>query len=127
LVSGNCPVRSRQEAGVSSLLLSVYFEQLKEDAYMLVVKQGSVKHDGVAYTKGQPLPEMSMKDSHRLIELGACLEGVAAMIAADEAAKPISIPIVDGIARPLAGPVEVGGPVNLNFDLADSIRGVKRR
>lgn len=88
---------------------------------LLVVKQGSVNHDGIEYKQGQALPEdISREDAFRLIELGACIEGAAAMIAS-AAATVVPVPIVDGLER---GPA--GEPLKIDFNPDDAIKGSKR-
>jgi hypothetical protein len=89
---------------------------------LLVVKQGIVNHDGIEYTRGQALPEdISSKEARRLIDLDACVEGVAAMIAATVPAVAPPVPIVDGIP---GGPV--GEPIKIDFNPDEAIKGARR-
>ncbi len=94
---------------------------------MLVAKH-EVQHDGVVYPKGKPLPNgISKKDADRLLRIGACVDGTAALLAASEEAaaiQPIPLPVVEGIPGPK---VIMNEPVDLNYDAADAIQGARRR
>jgi len=89
---------------------------------MLVVKQGTVNHNGVLYGFGKPLPDdLSAAEAQRLIALGVCDEGVAATIlSAPEPESPNPAPLA---GKP--GPVDE--PIKIDFKPEDAIRGIRRK
>lgn len=40
---------------------------------MLIVKVGTVRHNGKDYVEGEPLPKMSKEEADRLLSLGVCV------------------------------------------------------
>jgi hypothetical protein len=86
------------------------------EAYMLVVKKGTINHNGKRYAMGEILPDMSETDAARLIKLD---------IAAEVADKSVSEKVRTKSNGSASTPGAAENDVDLSFSPDASIKGKK--